>query len=85
MELIKIGEKDDMIRLKSDAGDTGWFRFLELISYGGKEYAALADETDELIVMEFIEAQGKAPEHYLEIADDAVFDAVLQLFDALDE
>ena len=85
MELTKIGEKDDLMRLKSDTGETGWFRFLELASYGGRDYAALADEADELIVMQLIEADGKNPERYLEIADDDVFAAVLQLFGDLED
>ena len=85
MELTKIGEKDDLIRLKSDAGETGWFRFLELVACRGKEYAALADAEDELIVMELIEADGKTPERYLEITDDAEFEAVLQALDAAEE
>ena len=82
MELTKIGEKDDLIRLKSSTGETGWFRFLELVIYNGKEYAALADEDDEVIVMRFFD---ETPERFCEITDDAEFEAVLQLFDALEE
>ena len=85
MELRKIGEKDDRILLKSDTGEQGWFRFWDMLSYGGREYALLTDETEEPIVMEFTEADGKHPERFSEIADDAVFDAVTSLFEAQDE
>ena len=85
MELKKIGEKDDRILLKSDTGEQGWFLFLDMLSYGGREYALLADETEEPIVMEFTEAEGRQPERFTEISDDAVFDAVASLFEAQDE
>ena len=44
MELTKINAKDDMILLKSDTGESGWFRFIDMLCREGKEYAALADE-----------------------------------------
>ena len=77
MELTKINAKDDMILLKSDTGESGWFRFIDMLFREGKEYAALADEGGEVCVMEFIEG---APERYREIEDDAVFDDVCAMF-----
>ena len=82
MELIKTGEKDDLIRLKSSTGETGWFRFLELALYQGREYAALADENDDVIVMRFFD---ETPERYVEITDDAEFEAAVQLLDTPEE
>ncbi len=80
MELIKISAKDDAVLLRSGDGRKGWFTFLDMLSYGGREYAALADEADELCVMEFFEGDGETPERYREIADDATFSAVAERF-----
>lgn len=85
MVLVKIGEKDDRILLESDAGDRGWFRFLDMVTYRGKEYAALLDEADEPIIMEFTEAAGTAKERYMEITDDAVFYAVAAMLEETDD
>ena len=85
MVLVKIGEKDDRILLQSDAGDRGWFRFLDMTSYKGKEYAALLDEADEPIIMEFREGAGTEKERYIEISDDAVFNAVAALLEETDD
>ena len=82
MELKKIGAKDDRILLQSEDGKKGLFTFLDMLSYNGREYAALADDADELIIMEFLEQQGDNAERYREIEDDALFDAVLSLFAA---
>ena len=85
MILTKIGEKDDRILLKSDTGEQGWFWFMDMLPYNGKDYAALTDETDETIIMEFTEADGNTPERYREIADDETFYKVAALFEAMDE
>ena len=77
MEYVKTGERDDCLRLKAPDGAQGWFSFIDLLYYDGKTYAALADEADELCVMELLET---VPERYREITDDAVFDAVLEQF-----
>ena len=81
MELKKIGEKDDRILLQSDAGERGWFTFLDLLSFDGGEFAALADKNDEVCVMEFIEGAPGRPETYREIADDRLFETVLERFE----
>ena len=77
MELTRINAKDDMVLLKSGAGESGWFRFLDMLCREGREYAALEDEAGEVFVMELLEGD---PERYREIEDDAVFNAVCTLF-----
>ncbi len=56
-----------------------------MVTYRGKEYAALLDEADEPIIMEFTEAAGTAKERYMEIADDAVFYAVAAMLEETDD
>ncbi|MBQ7638639.1 MAG: DUF1292 domain-containing protein [Clostridia bacterium] len=82
MELIKTGEKDDMMILSDKNGNTGCFRFIDMLSYKGKEYAAISDEEDEVYVMEFFDGKN---ERFIEIEDDGVFDAVTELFDKAEE
>ena len=80
MELIKTAARDDAVLLRSGDGRQGWFTFLDMVTCGGREFAALADEADELCIMEFFESDGKAPERYREIEDDALFENVAALF-----
>ena len=81
MELIKIGEKDDLILLRGSGG-RGYFSFIDMLRHEGKEYALLADEADEYYVMEFIEGRGGEKERYREITDDALFETVSALFES---
>ena len=82
MELIKIKEKDDKIILSDENGNTASFSFIDMVRFGGKEYAAIADDEDEIYIMEFIDGK---KERFIEIEDDNVFNAVLNLFDDLEE
>ena len=80
MLLRKTGEKEDRILLTDENGNTGAFQFLELLSLDGAEYAAIADLSDEVYVMEFREATGQSLEEFRSIDDDGLFDAVLSAF-----
>ena len=80
MELFKRGEKDDKILLAAPGGEQGYFTFLDMLALGGKEYAALADPTDALIIMELIEGTRGAPEKYVEITNEETWDHVLAAF-----
>ncbi|MCH5198793.1 MAG: DUF1292 domain-containing protein [Oscillospiraceae bacterium] len=82
MELIKIGEKDDKIILSDKNGNTGCFRFIDMLRYGGKEYASIADDEDEIYIMEFIDGK---KERYIEIENDSIFNTVIKLFEDLEE
>ncbi len=79
MELIKAGARDDAVLLRSGDGQQGWFTFLDMATCDGREFAALADEADELCIMEFFEGDGKTPERYREIEDDALFEKAAEL------
>lgn len=81
MKLIKIGEKDDKMILKNEEGFSALFSFVDMILYKGKEYAAIADENDEIYIMEFSERGKSGKETYIEISDDNLFDTVLSLFE----
>lgn len=82
MELIKLREKDDKMILSDKNGNTGCFRFIDMLRFDDKEYAAIADDEDEVYIMEFIDGK---EERFIEIEDDGVFNAVLNLFDTLEE
>ncbi len=81
-ELTKAAEKDDRILLRAPDGGQGWFTFIDMISHGGRDYAALADEHEDLCIMELLEGGPGQPERYREIESDALFDTVLSLFAA---
>ena len=83
MKLIKTGEKDDMIILKNEEGATARFFFLEMIPYNGRDYAVIADENDEAYIFGYSEGPG-GQEIYTEITDDALYDALADIFEAGD-
>jgi len=78
LELKKTGEKDDYMILSDGRGNTGRFRFIDMLCYNGREYAAIEDESGECCIMEFIDGK---EEKYIEIENDGVFEAVVKLFD----
>ena len=83
MEFFKKGERDDRILLEAPDGSRGWFTFLELAAVNGREYAALADEGDEISVLRFYEAADGKPERFETEDDPAAFDAACAALEAL--
>ena len=79
MEFSKTGEKGEYIILEGSDGSKFEAEFIELMRYEGDEYAALLQPGDDMItLMRFVENAGG--EHYYTIDEDAVFDAVFELF-----
>ena len=75
-------EQESIISLTDENGEEMRFEYLDLVEYQGKEYLVLtpADEdTGEIIILE-IEPVDEENENYLAVMDEAVLDAVYEIF-----
>ena len=80
MEYINKGKNGEIIL--TDGENEAEFEFLEMYVLDGQEYAVLLETGDDMItIMKFTEAQGKNPEKYSEIDDDAIFDKILSRYE----
>ena len=80
MEYINKGKNGEIIL--TDGENEAEFEFLEMYVLDGQEYAVLLETGDDMItIMKFTEAQGKNPEKYSEIDDDAIFDKILSMYE----
>ena len=75
-------EDDSIIVLTDDKGVDTRFEYLDCIEYQGKEYLILipADQEETEIVILEIEPVDEENENYLAVEDDAVLDAVYEIF-----
>lgn len=80
MDYINKGKDGEIIL--TDGKNEAEFEFLEMYVLDGTEYAVLCEVGDDMItIMKFKEADGKSPEVYSEIEDDAVFEKILALYE----
>lgn len=80
MEYINKGKDGEIIL--TDGNNEAVFEFLEMYVLDGAEYAVLSEVGDDMItIMKFKESDGKSPEIYSEIEDDAVFEKILSLYE----
>ena len=79
MEFIKSGERDGLLLLRSETGETAAFEFLDMAVVNGREYAALLQQGEaEITVLRLLE--DGARERYAVTADDEEFAAAVQAF-----
>ncbi len=81
-EVIPMEEEENLLTLTDENGKEETFEYLDVIEYEGKEYLFLLpadEESSEIVVLE-IEPVDEENENYLPIQDEAVLNAVYDLF-----
>lgn len=81
-EILNEEEEISIITLTDENGNDAEFEYLDVIEYEGKEYLILmpADEGSAEIVILEIEPVDEETENYLAVEDEAVLDAVYNIF-----
>ena len=80
--IIPEEEEISVLTLTDENGNDVEFEYLDCIEYEGKEYLVLmpADEdADEIVILE-VEPVDEEMENYLSVSDEAVLEAVYQIF-----
>ena len=75
-------EESSLITLTDDNGVETTFEYLDCIEYQGKEYLVMIpaeEDATEIVILE-IEPIDEENENYLAVEDEAVLDAVYNLF-----
>ena len=75
-------EESNLLTLTDENGVDTTFEYLDVIEYQGKEYLFLLpvdDESGEILILE-IEPVDEENENYLTVMDEAVLDAVYEIF-----
>ncbi len=75
-------EEQNILTLTDENGNEETFEYLDVIEYEGKEYLFLLpadEESSEIVVLE-IEPVDEEIENYLPIQDEAVLNAVYDIF-----
>ena len=75
-------EESSIITLTDDKGNNTDFEYLDCIEYQGTEYLVLipAEEESAQIVILAVEPVDEENENYLAVEDEAVLDAVYEIF-----
>ena len=75
-------EESEILTLTDENGNDVDFEYLDCMEYQGKEYLVLmpADEAETQIVILEVEPVDDENENYLAVEDEAVLDAVYDLF-----
>ena len=75
-------EEESILTLSDEEGNEARFEYMDCIDYEGKEYLVLLpedEESDEIVILE-VEPVDEENENYLAVEDEAVLDAVYQIF-----
>ncbi len=80
-EILLEEEETSVLTLTDENGEDMEFYYLDCIEYNGKEYLALnpSDEENVIVFLE-IEPVDEENENYLTVTDEAVLDAVYNIF-----
>ena len=80
MDYVNKGKNGEVIL--TDGKNEAEFEFLEMYVLDGQEYAVLLEAGDDMItIMKFTESDGKKPEIYSEIEDEAIFEKLLSMYE----
>lgn len=77
-----LEEEESIITLTDDKGEEVRFEYLDCIEYNGTEYLVLIpadEEATEIVILE-IQPVDEENENYLAVEDEAVLDAVYEIF-----
>lgn len=79
---IEVAEEENIIVLTDADGNEVEFEFLDLIEYNGEEYAVLLPTEDEegTVVILKSEKDDDGYDGYYSVEDDAVVEAVFEIF-----
>ena len=80
--LIPEEEESNLLSLTDENGQETLFEYLDVIEYQGKEYLILLpadDEEGQVVILE-IEPVDEETENYLSVQDEAVLNAVYEIF-----
>ena len=75
-------EEVELLTLTDENGEEIEFEYLDCIEYQGKEYLVLLpaeDEANEIVILE-VQSVDEENENYLAVEDEAVLDAVYNIF-----
>ena len=75
-------EESSIITLTDEKGNDTDFEYLDCIEYEGKEYLVLIpaeEDADEIVILE-VEPVDEENENYLAVEDEAVLNAVYEIF-----
>ena len=81
-EILPEEEEINIITLTDENGVDTEFEFLDVIEYQGSEYLILmpaAEESSEIVIL-LIEPVDEETENYLAVSDEAVLNAVYNIF-----
>ena len=81
-KLIPEEEETTLLTLTDENGQDVEFEYLDCIEYQGKEYLVLipaVEDANEIVILE-IEPVDEENENYLAVTDEAVLDAVYDIF-----
>lgn len=83
-ENLNLEEKENIIFLEDEEGNEIPFEFVDEIEYGKEEYAILLPVNKELedgaVILQIDQEEDSGEEVYYSVEDEAVLDAVFQLF-----
>lgn len=83
-ENLNLEEKENIIFLEDEEGNEIPFEFVDVIEYGKEEYAILLPVNKELedgaVILQIDQEEDSGEEVYYSVEDEAVLDAVFQLF-----
>ena len=77
-----LEEEVSILTLTDENGEDQEFEYLDCIDYEGKEYLVLIpmeDDSNEIVILE-IEPVDEENENYLAVSDEAVLNAVYEIF-----
>lgn len=77
-----LEEEVSILTLTDENGEDQEFEYLDCIDYEGKEYLVLIpmeDDSNEIVILE-IEPVDEENENYLAVEDEAVLNAVYEMF-----
>ncbi len=82
MDEILQDEEPSVLELTDENGVTTAFEYLDVVEYQGEEYLLLApmDEEETQVVILRIEPVDEENENYLAVEDEAVLEAVFEIF-----
>jgi hypothetical protein len=80
---LLMEEEASILTLTGDNGENIDFEYMDCVEYEGKEYLVLTpvEEPGQLVILE-IEPVDEENENYLAVEDDAILDAVYEIFKA---
>ena len=81
-EILQEEQQSNILTLTDENGNDVDFEYLDSIDYEGKEYLVLMpaqEDSNEIVILE-VQPVDEENENYLSVSDEAVLDAVYDIF-----